>query len=95
MDMDYLTAFRNLLNMHFAVEKVSVFMQRNSISPKTAFTMQRSTFWAKALSSHQRPPCARSQATAGQLRQTRQGISFELGFGEPTNFNQFFKKMQG
>ncbi|MBK8655176.1 MAG: hypothetical protein IPN20_15010 [Haliscomenobacter sp.] len=93
MDMDYSTAFRNLLNMHFAVEKVSVSQQRNSISPKPPLPCNAAHFGQKPSAKSSTTALCSKPLTAGQLRQTCQGNQLRTGFGEPTNLSQFFKKM--
>lgn len=96
IDMDYSMAFRNLLNTHFATQKTVGFyadtlhLTENRLyhatqrvlgkSPKQIIT-DRLVLEAKRLLINSAKPVKE--------------ISFELGFGEPTNFNQFFKKNAG
>ncbi len=96
VDMDYSIAFRTLLNTCFKQEKsvgyyaAQLNLTENrlyhatqhvlDISPKQLID-ERLVLEAKRLLVNSDKPVKE--------------ISFELGFGEPTNFNQFFKKNVG
>lgn len=96
IDMDYTAAFRHLLNDHFTIQKTVGFyasalnLTENRLyhatqhilgkSPKQVIN-DRLVLEAKRLLVNSSKPVKE--------------ISFELGFGEPTNFNQFFKKYSG
>ena len=93
IDMDYTTAFREILNEHFKTQKnvgfyaTAINITENRLyhatqrilgkSPKQVIK-ERLILEAKRLLVHSGKPIKE--------------ICFELGFEEPSNFNQFFKK---
>ncbi|MBP9872947.1 MAG: helix-turn-helix domain-containing protein [Haliscomenobacter sp.] len=96
MDMDYSTAFRNLLNMHFAVEKSVGFYatQLNITENRLYHATQHILGKSPKQVINDRLVLEAKRLLVNSAKPVKE-ISFELGFGEPTNFNQFFKKNAG
>jgi AraC-like DNA-binding protein len=96
IDLDYTSTFRNILNEHFKVQKTvgfyasSLNITENRLyhatqrilgkNPKQVIN-ERLVLEAKRLLAHSDKPVKE--------------ICFDLGFEEPSNFNQFFKKYSG
>ncbi|HRD83292.1 MAG TPA: helix-turn-helix transcriptional regulator [Saprospiraceae bacterium] len=92
VDMDYSVAFRNLLNAHFVSQKsVAFYASQLNITENRLYHATQHILGK----SPKQLICDRLVLEAKRLlvnsAKPVKEISFELGFGEPTNFNQFFK----
>ncbi|MBL7978131.1 MAG: AraC family transcriptional regulator [Bacteroidetes Order II. Incertae sedis bacterium] len=96
IDMDISAAFRNLLNAHFITEKnVGFYASQLNITENRLY---HATQYILGKSPKQvindRLVLEAKRLLVNSAKPVKE-ISFELGFGEPTNFNQFFKKNVG
>jgi AraC-like DNA-binding protein len=96
IDMTYTLAFRNLLNENFKTQKTVGFYA-------SALSLTENRFYHATHQVLGKPPkqlindrlVLEAKRLLVNSSKPVKEISFELGFGEPTNFNQFFKKNAG
>ena len=96
IDMDYYMAFRNLLNEHFKTQKAVAFYAAalNITENRLYHAAQHITGKSPKQIINDRLALEAQRLLVNSAMPVKE-ISFELGFGEPTNFNQFFKKNTG
>lgn len=96
IDMNYTLAFRNLLNENFKTQKTVGFyasalsLTENRLYHATQHILGKSPKQVV----NDRLVLEAKRRLVNSSKPVKE-ISFELGFGEPTNFNQFFKKNVG
>lgn len=95
-DMDYTSAFRNLLNMHFASQKnVGFYAALLNITENRLYHATQHILGKSPKQIINERILLEARRLLVNSAKAVKEISFELGFGEPTNFNQFFKKNAG
>lgn len=96
IDMDYTIAFRNLLNAHFASQKNVGFyaMQLSITENRLYYATKRTLDKSPKQLIVDRLVLEAKRLLVNSDRPVKE-ICFDLGFEEPTNFNQFFRNNTG
>lgn len=92
IDMDISAGFRNLLNAHFITENVGFYAAQLNITENRLYHATQHILGKSPKQIINYCLVLEAKRLLVNSAKTVKEISFELGFGEPTNFNQFFKK---
>lgn len=96
VDMDYTLAFRNLINAHIKTRKnVGFYAEQLNLTENRLYHATQNVLGKSPKQLINERLVLEAKRLLINSGKPVKEISFELGFEEPTNFNQFFRKMAG